>query len=116
MFHDGYAQMGSVVDEARNVVLWHLGQLFLEDTLQACQDDGALPLPIIVDYSEFNLPIALFYDGGLLGEWHYTFHGRRGGIVGSRRCRGILLYALGRAVGRVGRRFALSFSARRVSL
>ena len=116
MLHDCYAQMCSIVDEACNIVLWHFRQLFLENALQARQDDGALPLPIVVDHSEFNLPIALFYDSRLLREWYYAFHGGRGGIVGSRGCRGILLYALRRAVGRVGRRFALGFRRILVSL
>jgi hypothetical protein len=116
MLHNGYAQMCSVVHEARNIVLGHLGQLFLENALQACQDDGAFALPIVVDDSEFNLPIALFYDGRLLGKRDYPFYGGRGGVLGGRRCQRVLLYALRRAIGRVGRRFALSFMSRAVSL
>lgn len=54
--------MGSVVNEASNVVLWHLGQLLLEDTLETTQDDHGLPLVVVVDYPEFDLAISFFND------------------------------------------------------
>ena len=57
--------MGTVVYEAGDVVLGHLGQLFLEDAFQAREDDEALALVVVVDHSKLDLAIALFDDGGL---------------------------------------------------
>ena len=116
MLHNGYTQVCSIVDKTGNIVLWHLGQLLLENALEARQDNSALPLPIVVDDSEFDFSVALFYYRRFLGEWDYAFHGGCGRLVGGRGGRGVLLYALGRAIGRVGSRFALGFGTRRISL
>lgn len=108
--HNSYAQVGAVVDKSRNVVFGHLRQLFLEDALQARQDDCALSPPIVVDHSELNLPITLLYDSGLLWEGHDPFDRRRRAVIGSGGCGGArLLYALGGAVGRLCGRFALCY-------
>ena len=109
MLHNGYAQVGAVVDQACNVVLGHLRQLFLEYALQAGQDDGALPAAVIIDDAELDLAIALLDDGGLLGEGHDALlrlwrdipycRGRRGAL---------LLGALGGAGAQRVVRFALN--------
>jgi hypothetical protein len=65
LLDDGDRQMGSVVDESRNVVFGHFGELLLEDALEAGEDDERFALVIIVDNSEFNFAIALLEDGGL---------------------------------------------------
>lgn len=39
LFNNGDAEMGSVIDESRYVVLGHLGQLFLENALESSKDD-----------------------------------------------------------------------------
>lgn len=39
LLDDGNGQMGSIVDESRDVVLGHFGELFLEDALEAGEDD-----------------------------------------------------------------------------
>lgn len=115
VFHNSYTQVRSVVDETSNVVLGHLGQLLLEDTLQARQDDCAFPPAVIVDDSELNLAIALLDNSRLLWKGHYPFDWGRGGVVGLFRCRWAMLYALRGGVGRIGGRFALGWMGRGVS-
>lgn len=57
--------MGSIVDESRDVVLGHFGELLLEDALEAGEDDEGFALVIVVDYAKFDFAIALLEDGGL---------------------------------------------------
>ena len=57
--------MCSVVYKAGDVVLGHFWELLLEDTFQAGEDDGALPLSVIVDDAELDLASSLLDDGGL---------------------------------------------------
>lgn len=57
--------MGPVVHQPRNVVLGHLGQLFLKYAFQSSQDDCALSLIVIIHDAEFDFAIALLEDGGL---------------------------------------------------
>lgn len=65
LLDDGDGQMGSIVDESRNVVLGHFGELLLEDALEAGEDDERFALVVVVDYAEFDFAIALLEDGGL---------------------------------------------------
>jgi len=57
--------MCSVVDQPRNVILGHLGQLFLKDTFEAGQDDVGIPTAVVIDDSKLDLAIALLNDRGL---------------------------------------------------
>jgi len=57
--------MCAIVDESGYVILGHLWELFLEDALQASQNDQAFTLVIVVDDSEFDLAISFFDDCGL---------------------------------------------------
>lgn len=54
--------MSSVVDQPSNVILGHLGQLFLEYTFQASQDDHALPLIVVIYHAKLDLALALFFN------------------------------------------------------
>lgn len=65
LLDDGDGQMGSIVDESRDVVLGHFGELLLEDALEAGKDDEGFALVIVVDHAEFDFAIALLEDGGL---------------------------------------------------
>lgn len=67
MLDNSNRQMCPIVDQSRNIILRHLWKLFLENALQSRQNDEALPLPIIVDHSEFNFAISFFDHGGLMG-------------------------------------------------
>jgi hypothetical protein len=115
VLHNGYTQMCPVVYEARDVVLGHLGQLFLENALQTRQDDGAFPPPVIIHDPELNLAIALLDDSRLLWKGDYPFDWGRGRLVGLLRCRRAVLYALRGCAGGVGSRFALGFVGQIVS-
>lgn len=68
LLDDGDGQMGSIVDESRNIVLGHFGELLLEDALEAGEDDEGFALVIVVDNAKFDFAIALFEDGGLDGK------------------------------------------------
>ena len=58
--------MRAVVDQARDVFLRHLGELLLEDALEAGQDDQALARAIVVDDAKLDIAVAFFDDGRLL--------------------------------------------------
>jgi hypothetical protein len=60
VFHNGYGQVRSIINKSRNVILGHLWELFLEDALQARQDDEAVVRSVIVDDSELDITSALF--------------------------------------------------------
>ena len=68
LLDNGYGKMGPVVDQSRYVVFRHLGKLLLEDTFQASQDDRALTGVVVIDDSEFDIAIALFFDSRLVSE------------------------------------------------
>lgn len=68
LLDDCYAQMRPVVDKPRNIVLGHLGQLFLENTFQACENDCALSPSIIVDDAELDVSFSLLDGSRILGE------------------------------------------------
>ena len=82
LLDDGHGQMGAVVDETGDVVLGHLRQLFLKDTLEASQDDVALAIAIVVDSSELDLAIALLDDGWFLRKWNNAWCCRLDGVSG----------------------------------
>ena len=111
--HDSYTEMRAIVDQSGDIVLGHLGQLFLEYALKTRQDDGALPAPIVVDHSELDLAISLFDDSRLLGKRYDAFGRWWGGISGGIALalafgrRGRLLDALGGALDGLGSGFAL---------
>lgn len=65
LLDDGNGQMGSIVDESRDVVLGHFRELLLEDALEAGEDDEGFALVIVVDHAEFDFAIALLEDGRL---------------------------------------------------
>ena len=112
LLDNGNAQMGAVIHETGYVVLGHLGQLFLEDALEAGENDGALSAPVVVDDAEFNFTIALLNDRRLLGKGDNTLDGRSSVLVGRRRRGGRsggLLHAFGRGVGAIGGCFALGW-------
>lgn len=77
LLDDGDGQVRSVVDEPRNVVLWHLGQLFLKDAFQPREDDEGFALVVVVHYAELNLASALLDDGGLLFAKQSAFLSQR---------------------------------------
>lgn len=60
MFNNGYRQMRSIVDQSRDVIFRHFGQLLLEDALQPRENDKAIPRPVVVDHSEFDFATAFF--------------------------------------------------------
>jgi hypothetical protein len=103
--------MRPIVDQPSDVILGHLGQLFLEDALEAGQDDCALPAAVVVDDAELDLAIALLDDGGLLGEWDDALLGLWRGVSHGRRRRrlgALLLGAFGGADAQRVVRFALN--------
>ena len=63
--NNGDGKMGAIVYEGGDVVFWHLRQLFLKDTFKACKDDEGFAFVVVVHYTEFDLAVALFDDGGL---------------------------------------------------
>lgn len=71
MLHDGDGQVGSIVYKSRNVILRHLRQLFLEDTLQPSENNEAVVGAIIVDYSELDIATTFFEYSGLCIVSHY---------------------------------------------
>lgn len=66
------AHVRAVIDQARDIVLGHLGELLLKYAFQSCEDDGAVPLSIVVDDTELYLAVPLLDDGRLLGEGDYA--------------------------------------------
>ena len=74
--------MGPIINQSGDVVLGHLGQLLLEDALEASEDHEVFSRAIIVDDTKFDITSALFQDGRFLGIRH-PFDGlrvqRRGG-------------------------------------
>jgi len=60
LLDDRHRQMGAIVDQARDIVSRHLGQLLLKDVLQTREDDRALPRSIIVNHPKFNVPVTFF--------------------------------------------------------
>lgn len=50
--------MGTVVYQTGYIVLWHFGELLLENALEACEDDEALALVVIINNTELNLAIS----------------------------------------------------------
>lgn len=60
-----HAEMRAVVYQARNIVLWHFGQLFLEYAFKTGKDDCGLAIIVVVDHPKLDLAIAFFDDGGL---------------------------------------------------
>jgi len=57
-YRNGY--MSAVVDETCDVVLWHFGELLLEDAFEASENGGALIPPVIVDNLKLDLSVSLF--------------------------------------------------------
>lgn len=74
--------MRPIIDKPCYIVLWHLRQLFLEYALQACQDDGALPPPVVVDHPELDFVVPLFDNSRLFGKGHNALDDWWGAIVG----------------------------------
>jgi hypothetical protein len=66
MLDNSDGEMRPVVYKSRNVILRHLRQLFLEDALQAREDDQTLPVPIVVHNAELNFPSAFLEDSSLI--------------------------------------------------
>lgn len=60
--------MCAIVDQAGYVVLGHLGELFLEDTFESCEDDKTLSLVVVINHAEFDLAISFLDDCGFLGK------------------------------------------------
>ena len=52
--------MCAVVDQSGNVVSRHLGQLLLEDVLEARQDYRAVARIVVVDDAKFDFAFSLF--------------------------------------------------------
>jgi hypothetical protein len=52
--------MCSIVNKARNVILWHLGKLLLKYTLEASEDDEAFGFVVIVNNADFYLAVPFF--------------------------------------------------------
>jgi hypothetical protein len=65
LLHYGDRQVGSIVDESRNIILGHFGELLLEDAFEASENDEGFALVIVVDHAEFDFAIALLDDSGL---------------------------------------------------
>jgi len=65
LLDDSHREMGSIVDQPRYVVLWHLWELLLEDAFQTSHYDQAFPSIVVVNDAEFDLAIALLYDSWL---------------------------------------------------
>jgi hypothetical protein len=57
--------MGSVVYEACNVVLGHLGELLLKKALESGEQDVALAGSVVINDAILNLSPPLFEDGWL---------------------------------------------------
>ena len=57
--------MGTVIYQSRNVVFWHLGELLLENALEARQDDKTLSSVVVIDDAKLDLAIALLCDSRL---------------------------------------------------
>lgn len=68
MLDNGNRQMCPVVDQSRDIILRHFWKLFLKYALQAGENDETLPLPVIVNHSEFYFTISFFDHGGLVVE------------------------------------------------
>lgn len=60
VFHNRNRKMRPIIDQSRNIILRHLGQLFLENALQPGEDNKAIPVPIIIDHSELDISSTLF--------------------------------------------------------
>ena len=78
---DGYGQMGFVVYQPRNVIFWHLRQLFLKYAFQAGKNDIALSCVVIVHHSESNLALLFLDYGRLLWKVDVDRSGRYGRIA-----------------------------------
>lgn len=65
MLHNCNRQVRTVVYQSCNIVLRHLGKLFLEDALEARQDNKTVVRSIVVDHAELNIASALFKNSGL---------------------------------------------------
>jgi hypothetical protein len=63
-----YREMGSIIYETGYVVLGHLWQLFLEYAFQAGQNDQTFAFIVVINDSEFDLSISLFYYCRLHGN------------------------------------------------
>lgn len=59
--------MRSIVDQPRNIILGHFRKLFLEDALQAREDDKAVVRPIIIHHAKLNISSALLENSRLEG-------------------------------------------------
>ena len=57
--------MGSIINQPRYIVFWHLWKLLLEDTFESGQDNKAFSGIVIVDYSKLDFPVTLFLDSRL---------------------------------------------------
>lgn len=62
LLDDGHTQVRPIVYEAGYIVLGHLGELLLEDTLEAGKDDVRVVATVIIDDSKLNLAISLLDD------------------------------------------------------
>ena len=65
LLDNGDGQMSAIVNKSGNVILRHLWELFLKDALETGENYEGFALVVVVDYSEFDLAIALFDDGRL---------------------------------------------------
>ena len=65
LLDNSHRKMCPVVHQPRNVVFWHLRELLLKYTFQTSQYDHAFPFVIIIDDAELDVPLTLFFDGGL---------------------------------------------------
>lgn len=53
--HNGYRKMCPVVHQSSDVVLGHLWQLFLKDTLKSSKDNSAVLFAVVVNDSKLDL-------------------------------------------------------------
>lgn len=65
MLDDRNRQMRPIVDQPRDIVLGHFGQLLLEDALQPRKDDKTIMGTIVVDHPELDIASTFFQHGRL---------------------------------------------------
>ena len=58
--------MRTIINKSRNIILWHFRKLLLKYAFETCQDDKTLSLVVVVDNSEFDFAISLFYNCWLI--------------------------------------------------
>lgn len=60
VLHNRNRKMRPIIDQSRNIIFGHLGQLLLENALQPGEDNKAIPVPIIIDHSKLDISSTLF--------------------------------------------------------